>query len=66
LGLFRVFWNVFQTLDIDTIRSGDPELGVAEHELLLAAIRERNAPLAHQRLVEHFSHVQARIDQAIQ
>lgn len=65
LGLFRVFWNVFQTLDIDAIRSGDPELGIAEHELLFAAIQERNAPLARQRLIEHFAHVQARIDRAI-
>ena len=65
LGLFRVFWIVLQTLDIDAIRTTDPELGVAEHELLLDAIRARDAELARQRLIEHFSHVQARIDQAI-
>ena len=66
LGLFRVFWIVFQALDIDAIRTTDPELGVAEHELLLDAIRARDAVLARQRLIEHFGHVQQRIDQAIQ
>jgi DNA-binding FadR family transcriptional regulator len=65
LGLFRVFWNVFATLDIDAIRTTDPQLGVQEHELLFAAIRERDAPLARRRLIEHFAHVQSRIDQAI-
>lgn len=65
LGLFRVFWIVFQTLDIDAIRTTDPELGVAEHELLLDAIRARDAMLARQRLIEHFGHVQERIDRAI-
>ena len=66
LGLFRAFWNVFQTLDIDAIRNGDPELGLAEHERLFAAIRERDTALARQRLIEHFAHAQGRIDQAIQ
>ena len=66
LGLFRVFWIVFQTLDIDAIRTTDPELGVAEHELLFDAIRERDPELARRRLIEHFAHVQQRIDRAIQ
>jgi DNA-binding FadR family transcriptional regulator len=66
LGLFRAFWNVFQTLDIEAIRNGDPKLGLAEHERLFAAIRERDAALARQRLIEHFAHAQGRIDQAIQ
>ena len=66
LGLFRVFWIVFQTLDIEAIRTTDPELGVVEHELLLDAIRARDAVLARQRLIEHFGHVQERIDRAIQ
>jgi DNA-binding FadR family transcriptional regulator len=65
LELFRVFWNVFQTLDIEAIRTADPELGVAEHEAIFAAIRDRDAPLARRRLIEHFAHVQARIDRAI-
>jgi DNA-binding FadR family transcriptional regulator len=65
LGLFRVFWNVFLTLDIDAIRATDRELGVAEHELLLEAIRNRDAALARQRLIDHFAHVQERIDRAI-
>lgn len=66
LGLFRVFWVVFQTLDIDAIRTTDPTLGVAEHEALLDAIRARDAVLSRQRLLEHFAHVQERIDRAIQ
>jgi len=66
LGLFRVFWIVFQTLDIDAIRTTDPELGVAEHELLFDAIRARDPELARRRLIEHFAHVQQRIDRAIQ
>ncbi len=65
LGLFRVFWIVFQTLDIEAIRTTDPELGVVEHELLLGAIRERDPELARRLLLEHFGHVQDRIDRAI-
>src|SRR5690606_28404444 len=65
LGLFRVYWIEFQPMDIDAVRTTDPELGVAEHELLLDAIRARDATLARQRLIEHFGHVQERIDRAI-
>lgn len=64
-GLFSAFWEVFQTLDIESVRTGDPELGVIEHEHLFEAIRMRNAALARRRLIEHFSHAQARIEQAI-
>ena len=66
IGLFRVFWIVFQTLDIEAIRTTDLELGLADHEALFAAIQARDAVLARRRLIEHFSHVQSRIDQAIQ
>ncbi len=65
IGLFRVFWIVFQTLDIEAIRTTNLELGLAEHEALFEAIRARDATLARRRLIEHFSHVQTRIDQAI-
>lgn len=64
-GLIRVFWLVFQMLDIEAIRATDSKLGVEEHALLLDAIRARNPALARRRLIEHFSHVQTRIEQAI-
>ncbi|MCB0010169.1 MAG: FCD domain-containing protein [Anaerolineales bacterium] len=41
-------------------------MGVAEHELLFDAIRARDPELARRRLIEHFAHVQQRIDRAIQ
>ena len=65
IKLFEVFWIVFRTLDIEAIRETDPVLGLREHVEILAAVCQRDAPLARQRLVDHFSHVQGRIRRAI-
>jgi len=62
--LFQVFWLAFNSLDDETIQSGDPALGLTEHRDIFAAVKSRNPVLARQRLLAHFSHVQQRIERA--
>jgi DNA-binding FadR family transcriptional regulator len=66
IKLFEVFWIVFRTLDIEAIRETDPVLGLQEHVEILDAVRHRDAAQARERLVDHFSHVQGRIQRAIE
>lgn len=65
LKFFEVFWIAFENLDIESIQSSDPLEELAHHQALLEAVRLKDPSLARQRLIQHFSHLQARIHQYI-
>lgn len=63
--LLEVFWDAFETLDIEAIRATVPRIALDDHWSLLEAVKKRDAALARERLIYHFSHVEKRITAAI-
>lgn len=66
IKLLEVFWVAFENLDIEAIRDADPMTGLEQHQAILEGVKARDASLTRQRLVQHFSSLQERIDRAIQ
>ncbi len=65
LKLFEVFWIAFENVNIPVIREdADAVAGLEEHRAILAAVKAGDAPLARQRLLQHFRHLQGRIRRA--
>jgi DNA-binding FadR family transcriptional regulator len=64
--LFEVFWIAFDNLDIEIIRQANPEEELKVHQAILEAVKQRDTVLARQLLVQHFTHLEDRINQAIQ
>ncbi len=52
-------------LDIEAIRATVPRIALDDHWQLLEAVKMRDATLARDRLIYHFSHVEKRITAAI-
>ena len=63
--LLEVFWTAFKELDIEIIREANPNIALSDHRDLLNVVRSRDPVAAQQRLIEHFSYLQARIEAAI-
>ena len=62
VNLFDVFWTAFANLDIDEVRTADPQIALADHWELFKIVKSRDTVLARERLIEHFSHVSDRIE----
>ena len=66
LNFIEVFWDAFKTLDNPIIQEEKPpQKELDDHWIILEAVKARNAPLARQRLMEHFEHLQLRIRRAV-
>ena len=61
IKLFEVFWIAFENLDIEAIRRSDPAVELKDHQAILQAVRDRNASLARQCLLQSFTRIQDRI-----
>ena len=66
MKLFEVFWIAFENLDIEIIHQANPEEEFKIHSAILEAVKQRDTPLARQLLIEHFTHLQDRVNQAVQ
>jgi len=65
IKLFEVFWIAFGNLDDPIIQEVKPsEKELEDHRAILDAVKARDAYLARQRLMEHFRHLQDRIQRA--
>jgi DNA-binding FadR family transcriptional regulator len=65
MKLLDIFWDVFKNLrDTSVIAPSDPQRFLLEHKRVLQAIEAKDAELARQRIVEHFSDLRTRIEAA--
>lgn len=63
--LLEVFWNAFKNLEIDIIRTSEPAAELKQHLAILEAVEAGNTDLVRERLIQHFTPLRQRIDQAI-
>ena len=64
--LIEVFWGAFESVDNPIIQEEKPlEQEIADHRAILLAVRRRAVTLAKAALTQHFAHLQARIQRAM-
>ncbi len=63
--LLDVFWGAFESMDIRGIRDADPEQAFNDHVDIYEAIKIRDTELIRERLIDHFSFVQERLQRGI-
>ena len=62
IKLLEVFWIAFENLDKRLVDDKQPvELDYQRHKAVLDAVKMRDSNLAHDRLMQHFKHLQDRI-----
>jgi DNA-binding FadR family transcriptional regulator len=65
MKLFEVFWIAYENLDDPNIHDvRPPQQEYDYHQAIFDAVKARDADLARQRMVQHFSHLQERIRRA--
>lgn len=66
IKLLEVFWIAFENLDDQLVDDQQPtELEYERHMAVLESVKARDPRLAHQRLMQHFEHLQNRIAQGL-
>ncbi len=65
LKLTEVFWLAYDKLKIPGIHEVDPAAELIDHQAILAAVKDRDADLARQRLLDNFTHLQGRIERGL-
>lgn len=63
MQLFNVFWDAFWELELGDTLQPDPASELQKHREILAAVKARNAKLAHERLLQHFEFISEQIEQ---
>lgn len=64
--LIEVFWVAFESVDNPIIQEEKPlQQEIDDHRAILQALRARDATLAKAALMEHFAHLQERIQRAM-
>jgi len=62
LEMLHQFWTVFDSYDDPVLHKDKPaDEELRQHREILSAVEQRDAPLARQRLLDHFAHLQERV-----
>ena len=66
IALLDTFWLVFHAVPVRTITTDQqPTTTLQDHRDILAAVKAGDAALAQQRVQEHFSGIETRLQQAV-
>jgi len=66
IELLEIFWIAFENLDDQLVKSQQPaQLEYNNHIAILVAVKDRDPHAAHERLMQHFKHLQDRLVQGL-
>ena len=60
-----VFWTAFENVDVAAVRDADPDVVLADHWQLYKLVKAGDMGNIRQALIDHFSHVEERIQTLI-